>query len=74
MKEIVDLNKEIVFASPDPVVSRVISRLVGEGRLRKLAPRLYTTNLADSAENIVRRNILNILIAADDIGSAAHII
>ncbi len=61
MKEIVDLNKEIVFASPDPAVSRVISRLVGEGRLRKLAPRLYTTNLADSAENIVRRNILNIL-------------
>lgn len=61
MKELIDLNKEIVFASSDPDVSHAISRLVKQGKLRKIAPRLYTTNLVDSVEIIVRRNILNIL-------------
>lgn len=56
-----DLNKEIVFASSDPDVSHIISRFVKQGRLKKIAPRIYTTNLIDSPENIVRRNILNIL-------------
>lgn len=56
-----DLNKEIVFASSDPDVSHAISRLVKQGKLKKIAPRLYTTNLIDSPENIVRRNILNVL-------------
>lgn len=56
-----DLNKEIVFASSDTDVSHAISRLVKQGKLKKIAPRLYTTNLIDSPENIVRRNILNIL-------------
>ena len=56
-----DLNKEIVFASSDSDVSHIISRLVKQGRLKKIAPRIYTTNLIDSPENIVRRNILNIL-------------
>ncbi len=61
MKELVDLTKEIVFASSDPDVSHAISRLVKQEKLRKIAPRLYTTNLIDSPESIVRRNILNIL-------------
>ena len=56
-----DLDKEIVFASAESDVSHAISRLVKQGKLRKIAPRLYTTNLVDSAENIVRRNILSIL-------------
>ena len=56
-----DINKEIVFASSDTDVSHAISRLVKQGKLKKIAPRLYTTNLIDSPENIVRRNILNIL-------------
>ena len=56
-----DLNKEIVFASSDTDVSHAISRLVKQGKLKKIAPRLYTTNLIDSPENIVRRNILSIL-------------
>ena len=56
-----DLNKEIVFASSDTDVSHAISRLVKQGKLKKIAPRLYTTNLIDSPESIVRRNILNIL-------------
>lgn len=61
MKELVDLTKEIVFASSDPDVSHAISRLLKQEKLRKIAPRLYTTNLVDSPESIVRRNILNIL-------------
>ncbi|MBO7630219.1 MAG: Fic family protein [Bacteroidales bacterium] len=61
MKELVDLTKEIVFAPSDPDVSHAISRLLKQEKLRKIAPRLYTTNLVDSPESIVRRNILNIL-------------
>ena len=61
MKKLVDLTREIVFASSDPDVSHAISRLVKQEKLRKIAPRLYTTNLIDSPESIVRRNILNIL-------------
>ncbi len=57
----VDLNKEIVFASSLPEVAREISHLVDSGKLRKIAPRLYTTNLIDSPEHIIRRNILSIL-------------
>ena len=61
MKELVDLNKEIVFSSSDTDVSHAISNLVKQGKLKKIAPRLYTTNLIDSVENIVRRNLLNII-------------
>ena len=58
MEPSVDLKKEIVFASSDPDVSHQISRLVKQNRLRKIAPRLYTTNFIDSPETIVKRNIL----------------
>ena len=61
MEPSVDLKKEIVFASSDPDVSHQISRLVKQNRLRKIAPRLYTTNFVDSPEMIVKRNILSIL-------------
>ena len=61
MEKLLDLNKEIVFASSDTGVSHAISRFVKQGKLRKIAPRLYTTNFIDSDENIVRRNILSIL-------------
>ena len=56
-----DLNKEIIFASSEPDVSRTISNLIKQGKLRKISPRLYTTNMIDSVESIVRRNILNII-------------
>lgn len=61
MNELVDINKEIFFASSDVEVSHAISRLVKQGKLRKIAPRIYTSNLIDSSESIVRRNIHNIL-------------
>ncbi len=61
MNNAIDLNKEIVFATSNTDVSHQIGKLLKKGILRKIAPRLYTTNLLDSPENIVRRNILSIL-------------
>lgn len=58
----IDTSHEIVFGSSDPNVSRVISKKAKDGELRKVAPRIYTTNLIDSLENIVRRNLIEILV------------
>ncbi|MDL2247362.1 Fic family protein [Bacteroides sp. OttesenSCG-928-J23] len=57
----VELSKEIIFSSSDPNVSRQISKLEKEGKLKKIAPRLYTSNTIDRVENIVKRNIIDIL-------------
>ncbi|MDR1898312.1 MAG: hypothetical protein LBR10_16165 [Prevotellaceae bacterium] len=56
-----DMTKEIVFASSEATVSRRISQLEKSGKLRKLAPRIYTTNLQDSPEHIIRRNLIDVL-------------
>lgn len=58
----VDTRKEIIFGSSDPNISRVLSKKERDGELRKIAPRIYTTNLIDSVENIVRRNLIDILV------------
>ena len=42
-------------------ISRGVSRAVKAGRLRKLASRLYTKNLDDPPEEIVRRNLWGIV-------------
>lgn len=57
----IDLTKEIIFSSSDPTVSRQISLLEKNSKLRKIAPRIYTSNMIDSSENIVRRNLIDIL-------------
>ena len=41
----------------DATISRAVSRALKAGKLRKLASRLYTSNLADSAEEVVKRNL-----------------
>jgi len=61
MATTIDLTKEIIFASSDAIISRRISQLEKSGKLKKIAPRIYTTNLYDSAESIVRRNLIEIL-------------
>lgn len=38
-------------------ISELVGREVRAGRMRKLASRLYTTNLCDTPEEIVRRNL-----------------
>lgn len=55
------LLQEVVFSSSDPQLSKQISRLVKAGKLRKIAPRIYTPNLSDSAEEIINRNLFSIL-------------
>lgn len=42
-------------------MSREVSRAVRSGKLRKLASRLYTRNLTDAPEAIVRRNLWTIV-------------
>ena len=53
--------QEIVYGSAKPKESVAISREVRAGRLRRIAPKLYTTNLKDSPESIVRRHLYRIL-------------
>lgn len=52
---------EIVFASSDSRESRRISQRVKAGELRSLLARVYTANLKDPPEQIVRRNLALIL-------------
>ena len=58
--------RRIVDAMPEAFVSnarisREVHRRVASGQLRKLASRLYTSNLADPAEAVVRRNLWSIV-------------
>lgn len=52
---------EVVFSSSDSAVSKQISKLVKTGKLKKIAPRIYTSNLLDAPETIIRRNLYYIL-------------
>jgi len=52
---------EIIVGSSDPATARVLMRLKREGRVKRLAARLYTTNMTDSPERIVRRNLWTIV-------------
>jgi Fic family protein len=53
--------QEIVFGSSNSSVSKKISKLEKEGKLKKIAPKLYTGNLEDDPEKIIRRNLFTIL-------------
>jgi fido (protein-threonine AMPylation protein) len=52
---------EIVFASSNKAISRKVNQQVKSGELRKIAPRVYTSNANDPAEVIVLRNWFRIL-------------
>ncbi len=52
---------EVVFGSSDRSISKSISRMVKSGELRKLMPRVYTSNFHDPPEVIVGRNLYLIL-------------
>ena len=52
---------EIILGSPEPRVSKQISKLQKEGKIRKISPRIYSSNLAEPAEEIIRRNIFQLL-------------
>jgi len=57
----IDFSKEIIFSSSDTTVSKQISKAEKDGKIRKIAPRIYTTNLRDSAEYIIKRHFFDIL-------------
>ena len=52
---------EIVFSSSDSYTSQQITKLVKAGQLRKLFPRVYTSNHIEKDETIVRRNLWMLL-------------
>ena len=53
--------QEVIFGSSDKRISKEISKLEKEGKIRKIAQRLYSSNLTDSIEHIVKRNLWQIL-------------
>jgi fido (protein-threonine AMPylation protein) len=53
--------QEVIFSSSNVQLSKQISKLEKAGKLRKIAPRIYTPNFSDSPEIIVRRNLFAIL-------------
>ncbi len=53
--------QEIIFSSSDKSLSKQISKLEKNGEIKKIAPRIYTSNFADEPEEIIRRNIFKII-------------
>lgn len=53
--------QEILFSSSDSNISRAIGKLVKEGKLKKIAPKIYTPNLEEAPEAIVLRNRFKII-------------
>lgn len=53
--------QEVIFGSSEPKVSKMISKLEKEGKIKKIAPRLYTGNLEATPEAIIRQNLFIIL-------------
>ena len=49
------------MASSDKTNNNFIIKMKKEGRLIKIATKIYTTNLNDTPENIIRRNLFFIL-------------
>lgn len=53
--------QEVIFASSDPAVNKQLGKLEKAGQIKKIAPRIYTSNLLETSEVIIRRNIFSIL-------------
>lgn len=53
--------QEIIFSSSEPHVSRAISHLVKEGKLKKIAPKIFTSNLEEDPAEIIQRNRFKII-------------
>jgi Fic family protein len=49
--------QEIIFSSSDQKISKQISKLEKNGKIRKIAQRIYSSNLIDQPEAIIRRNL-----------------
>lgn len=53
--------QEIIFSSSEAKESQQIGRWQKEGILRKIAPRVYTSNLEEEPEKIIARHIFHII-------------
>lgn len=53
--------QEVIFASSDTAISRQLGKLEETGQIKKIAPRIYTSNFNESTDVIIRRNIFTIL-------------
>lgn len=53
--------QEVIFSSQEPKISIQISKLFKSGAIRKIAPRVYSSNLGEPIEGIIRRNLFRIL-------------
>ncbi len=53
--------QEVIFSSSDKNLSKQISKLEKTGEIRKIAPRIYTSNFIDQPEVIITKNIFTIL-------------
>jgi len=53
--------QELIFSSSNKVLSKHISKLEKEKLIRKIAPRIYTSNFEDTPEQIIKQNIFIIL-------------
>jgi hypothetical protein len=49
--------QEIIFASSDSAIRRQLSVLEEKKQIKKIAPRIYTSNFNEPAEVIIKRNI-----------------
>lgn len=59
-RNIQSLN-EIIIGSARPDVGSLLAVLKRKKKVRRIAPRVYTTNLTDSPENIIRRNLWTLI-------------
>lgn len=53
--------QEIIFGSSDKTESKKIASLLKQEKIRKIAPRIYTSNLEDEPAAIIKRNWYHIL-------------
>lgn len=51
----------VIFSSSNQLLSRQISKWEKEGKIRKIAPRIYTPNFEEPAADIISKNILTII-------------
>jgi hypothetical protein len=62
MENIIPLQlQEVLFSTSDSKFGKQISKLEKAGKIRKIAPRIYSPNFTDNAEIIVKRNLFTIL-------------
>ena len=53
--------QEIIYSSSDKKVRKQIAMLESTGKIKKIAPRIFTSNFIDTDEVIIKRNIFSIL-------------